>query len=248
MYRNQYDTDCITWSPQGRIFQVEYATEAVKQGTCIVGLRTATHAFICSFNRSTAQLACHQQKIFKIDEHMGVAISGLTADARVLSKFMRDECLYHRYRYEAPLAVGRLIATVGNKSQVNTQRASKRPFGVGLLVAGYDEIGPHICETCPSGNFFEYKAMALGGRSQSARTYLEKHFETFDQISRDEAVRHVLKALSASITSDQELTVKNVSVGVVGEGTPFYELDTVELQTALDGLTVGDTVAPMDTS
>ena len=68
---------------------------------------------------------------------------------------------------------------VEDRSQNKTQRSSKRPYGVGLLVAGYDENGPHLYETCPSGNYFEYKAMAIGGRSQSAKTYLEKHFEAF---------------------------------------------------------------------
>uniref|UniRef100_A0A0G4FK92 Proteasome alpha-type subunits domain-containing protein n=1 Tax=Chromera velia CCMP2878 TaxID=1169474 RepID=A0A0G4FK92_9ALVE len=249
MYRNQYDTDCITWSPQGRIFQIEYAMEAVKQGTCIVGLRTKTHAFICSFNRSTSQLAMPQQKLFKIDDHMGIAISGLNADARVLSTFMRNECMRHKYSHQAPLSAGRLVALIGNKSQINTQRASKRPFGVGLLVAGVDNLGPHIYETCPSGNFFEYTAMALGGRSQSARTYLEKHFQTFDDVTVEEATSHILKALAASCTADTELSVKNVSLGIVGKDCPFYMMDEASLQTALDAIK-GDSggAAPMDTS
>merc|ERR1739848_222789 len=107
---------------------------------------------------------------------MGIGISGLTADARVLSNYMRTECLNHKYVYDTPMNTGRLVAQIGDKAQQKTQRYSQRPYGVALLVAGFDNNGPHIYEACPSGNFFEYKAMAIGGRSQSARTYLEKNF------------------------------------------------------------------------
>jgi len=83
-------------------------------------------------------LASYQEKVFKIDDGIGMAMAGLTADARVLCKYMRNECLNHRYVYESPHPIGRLISKVAEKSQLRTQRSSKRPFGVGLLVAGID--------------------------------------------------------------------------------------------------------------
>ena len=82
----QYDTDVTTWSPQGRLFQVEYAMEAVKQGSACVGLTSATHAVLAAIKRAPSELASHQQKVFKVDEHMGIAISGLTSDGRSLLK------------------------------------------------------------------------------------------------------------------------------------------------------------------
>jgi len=264
MFNNQYDTDCITWSPQGRIFQIEYAMEAVKQGTPVVGLRSKTHAVLCSFKRAQSDLAAHQKKIFKIDDHLCIGISGLTADARVLSDYMRNECLNHQYIYDSPMNVGRLVAQVGDKSQQKTQQSSKRPYGVGLLVAGYDEKGPHIFETCPSGNYFEYVAQAIGGRSQAAKTYLEKHFETFSGCDLPALLQHALEAMNATTASDTSLTTKNTSVGVVGEGGKFYELSDTELQEYIDKLQKkrddpdvamtdapaegGDAPAPMDTS
>ena len=96
MYRNQYDTDVTTFSPEGRLRQVEYAMEAVNQGSCCVGLTSGTHAVLAVLKRSPDELASYQEKIFKIDDHMAIAISGLTADARYLSKHMRTECLNHR--------------------------------------------------------------------------------------------------------------------------------------------------------
>ena len=86
---------------------------------------------------------------------------------------MRTECLQHKYVYESPVAVQRLVVTVADKCQGCTQSASGRPFGVGLLVAGVDQTGPHIYYNCPSGNYYEYKAMTIGARSQvCVRVYL----------------------------------------------------------------------------
>merc|ERR1712010_175770 len=162
MHRNQYDTDCITWSPQGRIHQIEYACEAVKQGSVCVGLRSNTHAVLATLKRSASELASYQQKIFKIDDHIGIAIAGLTADGRVLSRYMRQECMNHRYVYEQPLPTGRLVQRVADKSQIGTQRSGKRPYGVGLLIIGCDDQGPKLYNTEPSGVYNEYYAMSIG--------------------------------------------------------------------------------------
>jgi 20S proteasome subunit alpha 6 len=84
MFRNQYDGDNTTWSPQGRIHQVEYAMEAVKQGSATVGLRSSKHAVLVALKRASSDLASYQKKMIRVDSHVGVAFSGLTADARVL--------------------------------------------------------------------------------------------------------------------------------------------------------------------
>jgi len=237
MYRNhQYDMDCITWSPGGRILQVEYAMEAVKQGTPVLALRSKTHVVLASFKKAQSDLAQHQQKIFKVDDHMCIGISGLTADARVLAEYMRNECLNHRYIYDSPMKVGRLVSQVADMSQQKTQNSSKRPYGVGMLVVGCDEKGPHIFETCPSGNYFEYFAMAIGGRSTSAKTYLEKHFEQFGGLGADELVQHAVEAMNKTTASDQTLTLKNTSVVVISTNNKFREIPGEELQIFLDKL------------
>ena len=109
MNKSPYDTDVTVWSPQGRLFQVEYAMEAVKQGSCVVGLRSNKYAVIAALRSRQSDFASYQQKVFPIDDHVGCAISGLTADGRVLHSFMRTECLNHRFVYEAPLNIGRLV-------------------------------------------------------------------------------------------------------------------------------------------
>jgi len=229
MFRNQYDSDVTVWSPQGRLHQVEYAMEAVKQGSATVGLKNATHAVVVALKRASSELSAHQKKIIPIDDHIGMSIAGLMADARMLSRFMRTECLNNRYSHDAPLPVNRLVNLICNKMQVCTQRYDRRPYGVGLLVVGYDDNGAHVYQTCPSANSFDCKAMAIGARSQSARTYLEKHRDEFKDCTLEELIKHGLRALRDTLPNDVDLTIKNCSIAVVGKGTKFtiYDDDAV---------------------
>ncbi|BDD61802.1 hypothetical protein MPDQ_006235 [Monascus purpureus] len=216
MFRNNYDNDAVTFSPQGRIFQVEYAQEAVKQGSVVVGLVNKTHAVLVGLKRNAEELSSYQKKIIEVDSHLGIAIAGLASDARVLSNFMKQQCLGSRLTYGRPLPVGRITTQIADRAQINTQQYGKRPYGVGLLVAGVDEAGPHLFEFQPSGLTNEMLACAIGARSQMARTYLERNLDKFADSSRDELITHGLKALKETLSQDKELTVDNTSVGVVG--------------------------------
>lgn len=195
---------------------MEYALEAVKQGSAAVGLRSKTHAVLLALKRSTGELASYQQKMFRIDDHVGIAIAGLTSDARVLSNFMRQQALSSRMLFSRAVPVNRLVNAIADKAQVNTQEYGRRPYGVGFLVIGHDESGPHLYEFSPSGNSYEYYAMSIGARSQSAKTYLEKHYEEFADASLEDLVRHGLHALRETLQQDKELNVNNTSIGLIG--------------------------------
>jgi len=237
MFRNQYDTDVTVWSPEGRLLQVEYAMESVKQGSACVALRSSTHAVLGALKRSVSELSSHQQKILEIDDHVGVGIAGLTADARTLARWMRDECLHHRYVYGGPLPSGRLVANLADRHQRTTQTYVRRPYGVGLLVASCDDrSGPKIHQTCPSGNVHECLAAAIGARSQSGRTYLEKHHESFPTCDKDQLIMHALKALVGCVSGDLELNAENGSVAIVGRGDKFTIVEGKDLQPYLDRL------------
>jgi len=175
--------------------------------------------------------------VFDIDDHMGIAMAGLTADGRHLCKFMRSECLNYWYTYDSHHPTERLVNKIAKKAQIKTNHPSKRPFGVGLLVGAIDDTGAHLFETCPSGNYYEYAAMAIGARSQSAKTYLEKNFEGFAALGWEELVKHGLRALKAS-AQETELTEHNVSVGVVGSDVKFRLLDAQELRNYLAEINV----------
>lgn len=223
MFRNTYDSDNTVFSPQGRLHQVEYALEAVKQGSAVVGLRSKTHAILVALKRAPSELASHQKKMLRIDNHIGMGFAGLTSDARVLSNYMRQLCLSSRLLYSRPLPVSRLISSLSDRAQLNTMQYGKRPYGVGFLVIGVDGQGPHLYEFSPTGNCFEYFAMALGARSQSAKTYLEHHYEEFADLTLDQLIVQGLTALRDSLQQGKELELEAVSLAVVG---PRADADT----------------------
>lgn len=203
-------------------------------------LKLTDHFFV---QRNAEELSSYQKKLFLIDEHAGIAIAGLTSDARVLSNFMKQQCLGHRLTYGRAIPLRSLVDMIGEKAQINTQVYGKRPYGVGLLVAGVDEKGPHLFEFQPSGMTEEMVAFAIGARSQMARTYLERNVESFADCSREELVQHGLKALRESLVQDKELTVENTSVGLVGVSgeakktfEPFKLYEEFEVQQWIDSV------------
>jgi len=236
MFRNQYDSDVTVWSPQGRIHQIEYAMEAVKQGSATVGIKSNTHAVLVALKRAANDLSGHQKKVYTIDEHLGISIAGLLSDARLLARFMQTEALNWRWAHSEPIPIERMMHLLSLKMQINTQRYGRRPFGVGLLVAGYDEHGPHIVQTCPSANTYDCYAMSIGARSQSARTYLEKNFAKFADSDVQELIKHALLALRDTLPNEVTLSPKNTSVAVVGKNMPFTVYDDDAVQPHLDGI------------
>ncbi|CAJ0961229.1 unnamed protein product, partial [Ranitomeya imitator] len=250
-FRNQYDNDVTVWSPQGRIHQIEYAMEACEAGLGHSGPEVADARRPRGLE-AQSELAAHQKKILNVDSHIGISIAGLTADARLLCNFMRQECLDSRFVFDRPLPVSRLVSLIGSsilppcnrcprltaagKTQIPTQRYGRRPYGVGLLIAGYDDMGPHIFQTCPSANYFDCKAMSIGARSQSARTYLERHMSEFSECNLNELVKHGLRALRETLPAEQDLTTKNVSIGIVGKDLEFTIYDDDEVAPFLEGL------------
>ncbi|KFY87252.1 hypothetical protein V500_07055 [Pseudogymnoascus sp. VKM F-4518 (FW-2643)] len=255
MFRNNYDNDSVTFSPQGRIFQVEYASEAVKQGSVVVGLVSKTHAVLVALKRNAEELSSYQKKVIAIDSHFGLGLAGLASDARVLSNFLKSQSLSSRLTYGRALPIERAVSAIGDRAQTNTQHYGKRPYGVGLIVVGVDETGPHLFEFQPSGLTQEMVACAIGARSQMARTYLERNAESFADASREELVSHGLKALKESLAQDKDLTVENTSIGIVGVAAkgsqdiePFKLYDGQEVKEWIEAAVEGkDDEAPTET-
>lgn len=152
---------------------------------------------------------------------------------------MRTEALNHKYVYGAPMQGGRIVVELADMHQKCTQSYVRRPYGVGLLVAVYDQTGPHLYVTEPSGNYFEYMAMAIGSRSQTSRTYLEREFETFPSASLDDLIKHALRALASTLSGDTELDSKSASIAVVGKNKAFEIIEGSALQVYLDAIEVG---------
>ncbi|CCF60051.1 hypothetical protein KAFR_0I02720 [Kazachstania africana CBS 2517] len=227
MFRNNYDGDTVTFSPTGRLFQLEYAIEAIKQGSVTVGLRSKNYACVVALKRNADELSSYQKKIIKCDDHMGLSLAGLAPDARVLSNFLRQQCNYSKLVFNRDLSVEKAGFLLSDKAQKNTQSYGGRPYGVGLLVVGYDKTGPHLLEFQPSGNVMELYGTAIGARSQGSKTYLERVLDEFKELE-DEDPESIIKvgvqAIQQSL-KDEVLNTDNLSIGIVGKDLPFTVYD-----------------------
>ena len=156
---------------------------------------------------------------------------------------MRNQALQSKLLYARPLPINRLVQNLSLKAQRKTQISGARPYGVGLLIVGTDATGPHLWEFLPSGSILEYRATSIGARSQSARTYLEREFESFAKCTKEELVLHGLKALRECLPQEKELNVQNTTVAVVGRGDKFVVSDDEDVTVWLDllGGEVGST-------
>ncbi|KAI6191255.1 Proteasome subunit alpha type [Aphelenchoides bicaudatus] len=225
MFRNQYDSDVTVWSPQGRLHQVDYAVEAMKQGSATVGIKSDTHAVLVALKRAANDLCLHQKKIYELDKHVGVSIAGLLSDGRILARFLQTESSSWRWDFKEPIPIQVLNHRIQLKLQANTQYYGRRPFGVGLVLAGYDRNGPHIVRTDPSAEVVECFASSIGARSQSARTYLENNLESFKTATIDQLIEHALRALKDTLPAEDRLTKKNTTIAIVGKDQPFKVMD-----------------------
>ena len=190
-----YDMAITQFSPEGRLFQVEYAIEAVRRGTTAIVCRNNNSVvFTVEKKSSELQEVIGSEKIFKIDDQIGVAIAGLTADARVLVDRARVQAQVNILNYDETISVKDSTLNICEYLQLFTQNAGVRPFGVSFLIAGVDSNGEaSLYLTDPSGAMWGYKAFAIGSGSTEARTYLEEHYK--EDISDEELKLLPLKTL-----------------------------------------------------
>ncbi len=174
-----YDMAITQFSPEGRLFQVEYAIEAVRRGTTAIVCRNNNSVvFTVEKKSSELQEIIGSEKIFKVDDHIGVAIAGLTADARVLVDKARVQAQVNILNYDEKISVKDSTLNICEYLQLFTQNAGVRPFGVSFLIAGVDSNGEaSLYLTDPSGAMWGYKAFAIGSGATEARAYLEKNYK-----------------------------------------------------------------------
>ncbi|HUS77329.1 MAG TPA: archaeal proteasome endopeptidase complex subunit alpha [Patescibacteria group bacterium] len=213
MRGNQYDAAITIFSPEGRLYQVEYALELVKRGAPIVGIHSPEGVVLAANETPESNLEDTStfRKIFQIDEHAGVAIAGLSSDARVLIDRGRVFCQSNRLLYDEPADIEGLVGTLSDQIQVYTQHGGIRPFGVSLIIAGVDSTGPKLLTTDPSGSYRGYRARALGRNAEESNKYLEENFK--DDLSLDEAIKLAIGAVEKG--SGKELTSAVVRVAVI---------------------------------
>lgn len=232
-----YDRAITVFSPDGRLFQVEYAREAVKRGTTTVGVKFRDGVVLIVDKRITSRLVepSSIEKIFVLDDHVGCATSGLVADARSLVDRARIDAQLNKVTYDEPISVLSLVKRICDFKQSYTQYGGVRPFGTALLVAGVDDTGAHLIETDPSGALMEYKASSVGSGRNQAMEFFEEKYK--DNVGQDEAILLGLSALYKA--TDGKLNPDAIEIGVVTSKDKFHKLPADEVRKFVEKV-VGD--------
>lgn len=225
--RSEYDHGVNTFSPEGRLFQVEYAIEAIKLGSTAIGLMTPEGVVLAVEKRVTSPLIIPTsiEKIVEIDSHIACAMSGLIADAKTLIDRARVEAQNHWFTYDEKMSVESVTQAVSNlalafSDQDDEVFAMSRPFGVALLFAGVDETGPHLYHLDPSGTFIEYDAKAIGSGSEGAQQNLQDIYHK--NMTLKEACKHALTILKQVM--EEKLTSTNIEVSTISATEKKYHL------------------------
>jgi 20S proteasome subunit alpha 5 len=219
--KSEYDRGVNTFSPEGRLFQVEYALEAIKLGSTAIGIRTNEGVVLAVEKRITSPLIepSSIEKILEIDVHMGCAMSGLTADARTLIDHARVEAQAHWFTYNELMpvesnvhAISDLALEFSEEGKKDKKQKMSRPFGVALLVAGVDPVdGPSLWNTEPSGTYTKYMACAIGSAQEGATNLLQEQYNK--EMSLADAQILALTVLRQVM--EEKLTKINIELSVV---------------------------------
>lgn len=215
-----YDRGITIFSPDGRLYQVEYAREAVKRGTASLGVRAEDGVVLAVDKRIRSPMleGDSVEKLHKVDNHIGVASAGHVADARQLIDLARRNAQVNRLRYDEPIDVESLTKGVTDHIQQYTQVGGARPFGVSLIIGGVEAGTPRLYETDPSGTPYEWRALAIGSGRSEIQDYLEAEYT--DDISIDEAVGLALEGLAEA--ADDGLEASSVGVATVDAESGQY--------------------------
>ncbi|KAK9761637.1 Proteasome subunit alpha type-2 [Basidiobolus ranarum] len=213
---DRYSFSLTTFSPSGKLVQIEYALNAVAQGVTSIGIKAANGIVIATEKKTASPLidSTTVEKISTICPNVGLVYSGMGPDARVLVNKARKSAQTYRRVYQEDPSNTMLVKDVAGVMQEFTQRGGVRPFGVSLLVAGYDEHGPSLYQVDPSGSYWAWKATAIGKNMVNAKTFLEKRYN--EDMELDDAIHTAILTLKEGY--EGEMTEHSIEIGVIGGG------------------------------
>ncbi len=220
-----YDRTIAVFSPDGRLFQVEYAKEAVKRGSTSLGIVFKDGVVFATVKMDgELMVPSSAEKIFEIDAHIGAVAAGLLADARVLVNQARVRAQVHKITYEEAIDTWSLARTIGDRMQISTLYAGLRPYGVSFLIGGFDKTGVHLIESDPSGMLYEWQAYALGRGSAVANKILKQKWK--ENMSEKDALD-----LAVDVINKSEKEKKNViDIAIIKKAEKFRRLSEEEIK------------------
>ncbi|KAI3924734.1 hypothetical protein MKW92_006027 [Papaver armeniacum] len=219
----RYDSRTTIFSPEGRLYQVEYAMEAIGNAGSTIGVLSKDGVVLIGEKKVTSKLiqtSKTTEKMDKIDDHIACAVAGITSDANILINTARVAAQRYTFSYQEPMPVEQLVQSLCDTKQGYTQFGGLRPFGVSFLFAGWDKnYGFQLYASDPSGNYSGWKAAAIGANNQAAQSMLKQDYK--DEITREEAVELALKVLSKTMDStsftSEKLELAEVFLSPTGE-------------------------------
>ncbi len=217
-----YDRAITVFSPDGNLYQVEYAGKAVEKGTLGVGLKYDKGVLLAADKKVSSKLIVEDsiEKISMIDFHIGAVSSGLVADARRIVEFSREKAQENNIVYSEPINVETLTKEICALKQMYTQYGGTRPFGISFLIAGVDNTGARLFETLPSGTLTEYTAAAVGMNRSEVMELFEKEYK--DGQSKDEVAKLAIKALNLVADENEKLNEKRVDMAFIDSETKKF--------------------------
>lgn len=227
-----YDRAITIFSPDGKLYQVEYAWEAVRRGWTTIALKAKEGAVIVAEKRKPLPLIDidNVEKIFVVDDHVGASFAGFGSDGRILIDYARLLAVRHRILYGEPIEVEYLTKLVCDVKQTYTQHGGVRPFGVALVIAGVDSRGARLFVTEPSGQYWSYNAVGIGAGGQAVNDFFEKNYRP--EASLDEVIILGLRALSKAVESQPK--PENVEIGIASvDEKAFRKLSKEEVEAYL---------------
>lgn len=223
-----YDMTPTMYSPDGRIYQVEYAIETVKRGTLAIGVKSKDGVIMAVEEiPRKLQVSGITQKIFQVDDHIGVAAAGYIPDARVQVDDARTFSQSHKLIYDEQVEVETVAKHLADRCHQYTQYSGVRPFGVALIIAGVDQRGNLLYVTDPSGTFVSYAAVAIGASADEVNAFLEKNYQ--DNMSLDDATALAIAAIE--LKSEQRDSAKHIKAARITKDKKILEkLSDAELE------------------
>jgi len=214
MSSERYSFSLTTFSPSGKLVQIEYALAAVSAGASSVGIKTKNGVVIATENKHKSILYEEQaiHKVESVTDHIGMVYSGMGPDFRLLVKEGRKMAQQYQLLYQEPIPTGQLVQRIAAVMQEYTQSGGVRPFGVSLLICGWDEHEkrPYLFQCDPSGAYFAWKATAIGKNYVNGKTFLEKRYT--EDLELDDAVHTAISALKESF--EGQMTAENIEIGI----------------------------------
>lgn len=211
MATERYSFSLTTFSPSGKLVQIEYALAAVSAGAASVGIKASNGVVVATENKRKSLLyESTVEKVQKITPNIGMVYSGMGPDYRLLVRKARKEAAQYQLKFEEEIPTALLVQEVASVMQEYTQSGGVRPFGVSLLVCGWDKTGPKLYQCDPSGAYFAWKATALGKNYVNSKQFLEKRYK--EDLELEDAIHTAILALKEGF--EGQMTADNIEVGV----------------------------------